>query len=268
MISLELSGPKLSIAFESLALAAEEAGGIERYVDALKLKGELFAETLAAGRAREATLDELRAVCAWMSTVRRRIGQHIEPEGFAALREAIASLLDGATGDTDTRIGAFCAKFPDDRQHRWVRDLAAEILHHTDPERYPLMTRWMWDAQANTGVLREIWHGEEIDNMTIPVPSTYDTFVALREELAQFLAGQGVYRDVIHYVDLLAASVYSRYINEQGGSYLRADFSSEAAPMKHIHRLLGLDGIAEDGRTRLKAANGTAVVIEEIRTGS
>ena len=47
---LELSGPKLSIAFESLALAAEEAGGIERYVDALKLKRDFFAEVLGIGR--------------------------------------------------------------------------------------------------------------------------------------------------------------------------------------------------------------------------
>ena len=264
MISLELSGPKLSIAFESLAVASEEAGGIERYVDALKLKGELFAETLGSGRARDASLEELRALCAWMSTVRRRIGAYIEPEGFPRLREAIARLLEGATEETDARMDAFCATFPDDRQHRWVRDLAAELLHHTEPERYPLMTRWMWDGQANSGVLREIWHGEEIDNMTIPVPSTYGTFVTLREELAQFLASQGVYRDVLHYVDLLAASVYAGYIHEQGGSYLRADFSSPYDAMKHIHRLLGLDGIDENGRTRLKAANGTAVIVGEI----
>jgi hypothetical protein len=125
------------------------------------------------------------------------------------------------------------------------------------------MTRWMWDEGSNTGVLREIWHGEEVDHMTIAVPSRYGTFLALREELAQFLAGNGIYRDVIHFVDLLAASVYAGYINEQGGSYLRADFSNSEGPMVHIRRLLGLDGITEDGRTRLKAANGTAVVIQE-----
>ncbi|HET9580566.1 MAG TPA: hypothetical protein VFP44_22250 [Usitatibacter sp.] len=262
--TLELSGPKLAIAFESLALAAEEAGGIERYVDALKLKSAFFAETLGEGRARDMGFADLRAVCAWMSTVRRRIGAYIEPEGFPALRERIARLLEGPAAETDARIESFCAAFPDDRAHRWVRDLAAELLHHTDPERYPLMTRWVWDERANTGVLREIWHGEQVDNMTIDVPARYDTFIALREELAQFLAGQGVYRDVMQYVDLLAANVYARYIHEQGGSYLRADFSNAEAPMTHVHRLLGLDGIAGDGRTRLKAADGTAVVIEEL----
>lgn len=263
--SLELSGPKLSLALQSLVLGAEESGGVERYLDALKLKSEFFAETLGQGRARSVSIEDFRAVCAWMSTVRRRIGAYVEPEGFARVREAAAALLDGPTETADARVEAFCAAFPDDREHRWVRDLAGELLHHTDPERYPLMTRWVWDERSNTGVLREIWHGEEVDHMTIPVPARYATFLTLREELAQFVAGNGVYRDVIHFVDLLAASVYAGYINEQGGSYLRADFSNTEGPMVHVRRLLGLDGIAENGRTRLKAANGTAVVVEELR---
>jgi hypothetical protein len=201
-----------------------------------------------------------------MSTVRRRIGRYVEPQAFEAVRGRVAALLEGAedTTTTDARIESFCAGFPDDRAHRWVRDLAAELLHHADAERYPMMTRWMWDARSNTGVLREIWHGEEVDHMTIEVPDRYETFLVLREELAQFLASQGVYRDVIHYTDLLAARVYAIYIQEQGGSYLRADFSSAEEPMIHVRRLLGLDGVAENGRTRLKAADGTATVIEDL----
>ena len=262
--SLELSGPKLALAFQQLAAAAEETGGVERYVDALKLKCAFFAETLGEGRARAATFEELRAVFAWMSTVRRRVGTYVEPESFEATRAAVARLLEGArdTATADARIAGFRACFPDDRAHRWVHDLAAEVLHHVDPERYPAMTRWLWDARANTGVLREIWHGAEIDHMTIDVPSTYETFLALRQELAQFLTAQGVFRDVIHYVDLLAAQVYAGYLNEQGGSYLRADFANDPEPMLHVKRLLGLDGVDARGRTRLKAADGTAVRIE------
>ena len=262
---LELSGPKLSLAFESLAAGAEETGGIERYVDALKLKSELFAKTLAEGRARDVSLGDFRALCAWMSTVRRRIGAYVEPAAFERVRRNVAALLEGAhdTTTTDARIDSFCAAFPGDRAHRWVRDLAAEVLHQVDPERYPLMTRWIWDARANTGVVREIWHGEDVDHMAIGVPDTYETYLVLREELAQFLASQGVYRDVMFYTDLLAARVYAIYIQEQGGSYLRADFSTAEEPMMHVRRLLGLDGVAENGRTRLKAADGTAVVLED-----
>jgi hypothetical protein len=129
---LELSGPKLSLAFESLAAGAEETGGIERYVDALKLKSELFAKTLAEGRARDVALADFRALCAWMSTVRRRIGAYVEPAAFERMRRHVAALLEGAhdTSTTDARIDAFCAAFPGDRAHRWVRDLAAELLHH------------------------------------------------------------------------------------------------------------------------------------------
>ena len=67
----------------------------------------------------------------------------------------------------DARIGRFCARFPQDKRHRWVRDLATELLHNADPERIPLMNRWVWDATANTGVIREIWHGDDVDRMTM-----------------------------------------------------------------------------------------------------
>lgn len=263
---LELSGPKLASALATLATLAEDTGGVERYVDALKLKSELFARTLGEGRAASATLADFRAVCAWMSTVRRRIGPYVEPETFETLRLRVAALLEGSqsTATADARIAAFCAAFPGDRAHRWVRDLAAEVLHHVDPERYPLMTRWMWDAHANTGVLREIWHAEDVDNLSIGVPDGYETFVVLREELAQFLAANGIYRDVMFFADLLAARVYAGYIHEQGGTYLRADFANVEEPMLHVRRLLGLDGIAEDGRSRLKAVDGTAVVVEDL----
>ncbi len=33
------------------------------------------------------------------------------------------------------------------------RDIASEILHFTDPERYWLWTRWMWDPKTRTGAL-------------------------------------------------------------------------------------------------------------------
>ncbi len=88
------------------------------------------------------------------------------------------------------------------------------------------MCRWVWDAQTNTGVIREIWHAENVDHVTIEVPDGYGTYLMLREELSQYLTANGVFRDVLHYVDLLTAQVYADYIGEQGGTYLRTDFSS------------------------------------------
>jgi hypothetical protein len=263
--TLELSGPKLSAAFEALALRCEEDGGIERYVAALQLKTRLFGETLGHGDPMALDLRTARALCAHLPTVRRRVGAYLEPSGFDKLRDAAAALLDNRedTSPTDRRVAEFCARFPEGRTHRWVRDLAAELLHNVDPERYPLMTRWVWDARANTGVLREIWHGPEVDNMTIDVPDGYETFLVLREELSQFLTGHGVFRDILYYVDLLTAQLYANYICEQGGTYLRTDFAAPEDPMQHTRRLLGLDGIAPDGRTRVKALDGRAVVVDD-----
>jgi hypothetical protein len=236
-LQLELSGPKLKLALEALVTRAEELGGVEAYVDALRLKSAMFADAVAS-----LDLKKFRALCAHMSTVRRRIGQYAQPHWFGEMSRRIAALFEREV-HTDERIRRFCASFPDDREHRWVRDLAAELLHYADPERYPLMTRWVWDARTNTGVLREIWHGEDVDGMSIDVPDGYDTFVQLRQELSEYLTANGVFRDVLLYVDVLTAQVYAGYIGERGGSYLRADFATPEDPMLHVRRILGLDGI-------------------------
>ena len=257
---LELSGPKLKLALEALVSRAEEHGGVEAYVEALKIKSAMFTDALASGL----DLKAFRTLCAHISTVRRRIGSYASPDGFTGVKQRIEALMRGRedTSTTDARVAQFCAGFPDDRSHRWVRDLAAELLHYADPERYPLMTRWVWDAAANTGVLREIWHAEDVDSIRIEVADGHATFLMLREELAQYLATNGVFRDVLFYVDVLMAQVYAGYIGERGGTYLRADFATPEDPMLHTQRILGLDGIDEKGKTRLKAADGRAEVVQ------
>ncbi len=86
----------------------------------------------------------------------------------------------------------------------------------------------------------------------------------LREELSQFLSDEGFFRDVLQYVDILCAQVYAQYICEQGGSYLRTDFSAPEDPMQHTRRLLGLDGVsAGNGKTRLKSIDGEAFVLDD-----
>ncbi len=267
-VRLELSGPVLTHAFQVLIKGCEPLGGVERYIEVLKLKAGMFHDALADGKVKTLELDTLMGLCTFMATVRRRIGAYLDPTGFAQIKSALADLLDNSrdTTTTDQRWQAFCACFPQDKKHRWVRDLAGEVLHNTDPERYPLMARWVWDAKANTGVVREIWHGDNVDHMTIPVPDNYETYVVLREELSQFLTANGVFRDVMQYVDLLSAQIYADYISAQGGSYLKADFTSEVDPMEHSRRILGLDGVKPGStRTRLKSIDGEAFVLDDVK---
>ncbi|MGE5639019.1 MAG: hypothetical protein ACM30H_02915 [Clostridia bacterium] len=257
---LELSGPKLKLVLETMLNGAEPHGGVEAYVAAVKTKCGLFRDALEAGL----DVRSFRTVCAHMATVRRRIGLHAQDEGFRRVAPLVEDLMKGLedTSTTDDRVAAFCAAFPDDRDHRWVRDLAAELLHFADPERYPLMTRWVWDARTNTGVVRELWHGDDVDHRTLDVPDTYATFLVLREELAQYLASNGVFRDVLHYVDVLLAQVYAGYIGERGGAYLRTDFATAEDPMMHTRRILGLDGISPSGKMKLKATDGKAEMVQ------
>ena len=260
---LDLSADNLRIALQQMIAGSEEHGGVERYIDAVKLKSDMFRQALERIEDGELDVEIFKGLCTFMATVRRRIGPWLAEDKFAQVREALVELFDDV-GSVDVRIDRFCERFPQDKAHRWVRDLATEMLHNRDPERFPLMNRWVWDARANTGVLREIWHADDIDHITIPVTDGYGTFLMLREELSQFLTDNGFFRDILYYADVQCAQVNANYICEQGGSYLRADFSAPEDPMQHTRRLLGLDGVqAGNGKTKLKSIDGEAFVLDE-----
>ncbi len=263
---LELSGPLLTIAFETLVGGADSQGGIEIWIDALKLRSKMFQRAFANENGEQLSLDAFKGLCAIMASVRRRVGPWLEQPDFDKMSAAITELLTDIddTSYTDERLAAFCQRFPQDKKHRWVRDLATEILHGVDPERYPLMNRWVWDTKSNTGVVREVWYGDDVDNMTIRLADGYDTYLVLREELSQFVTENGVFQELIWYVDMLCAQIYAGYICSQGGVYLRADFSAPNDPMQHTRRMLGLDGVhADSGKTRLKAIDGESHVLDQ-----
>jgi hypothetical protein len=253
-IRLELSGPRLTGALARLAAESEASGGIEQYVQALKMKGALFRELLGQDGADAAALEPeaLRILVPFMPTVRRRIGPWLARPAFDALREEVVRLVRALRDNSrvDEQLCEFGGLFCKGERPRWTRDFGAELLHQLSPERFPLMTRWVWDAAANTGVLREIWFGGQEGSERIDVPDSYPVFLTLREELSGFLTGNGVFRDVIYYVDLLCAQVYAEYICAQGGTYLRVDFSAEEDPSQYTRRLLGLDGIKGDAHAR------------------
>lgn len=261
---LDLSGPKLRRAFENLIESADPTGGIERYVTALALKAALFEELLGEAKLPEMEQQDFLDLAAFVTPARRRVSAWLAENAFWEMRGRLMALMDGAEDvqTADQRIASFVASFPRDKAHRWVRDLAAEVLHFTAPGRYPLMTRWIWDQKVSTGSLREIWFADDPDSAKIEVGDDYRAFRALNDELEEFLKEQGVFRDLPFYVDLLLAHVYSAYINDRGGQYLRSEFANPGDPMTHTRRMLGLDAVdTETGRTRLKLIDGSAHVI-------
>lgn len=244
--TLDLSGPVLDEVLKSLIQSCEHAGGMERYVLALQFKASLFQDALREGP-QGMTLPRFLKLAMFMPTVRRKAYPYFQPDTYKTIADALPALVS-SQASIDDRMAEFCGAFPEDRDHRWVRDLGAEILHNHDPERCPLMTRWVWDQETNTGVIREIWFGENIDHMVLDVQNNAETFITLREDLSQFLSAEGVYRDVIWYVDLLCGHVYGRYLAAQGGQFLRTDFGNAGEDLGvHTRRILGLDGVRAKG---------------------
>jgi hypothetical protein len=269
--TLHLSGPKLRASLENLIHAAEMAGGVEQYAAAIRLKSEAFQEQLADAKVATVGLGEFTYLTTLMATVRRRIGRVLDTGGWHQLRDAMTELLRDAhvPGTADARIARFCKSFPEDRDYRFMRDLAGELLHNVYPEHYPLMQRWVWDAKQNTGVLREIWHdetaGDNVDHVVIKVPDTHEAFLVLREELAGFVADNGVFRDVLWYVDLLTAQIYGDYINAQGGAYLKTDFTAGPDLLEQSRRILGLDRINRITSDATKTIDGNGHDIQAVK---
>lgn len=276
---LHLSGTKLRIALERLINASEPLGGIERFAEAVRLKSSVFQDRLADGRAAtlgRASFDEIVPL---MSTVRRRIGPLLDARTWEQTHAAIVALIVNAHDTTiaDSRIASFESAlrpfFPSplagevprrgeggSTSTRFLRDLASDLLHNTLPEHYPLMHRWIWDSKANSGVIRQIWHdpnggGDDVDRIVIDIADGYETHLVLREELSQFLADNGVFRDMLWHVDLLCAQIYGDYISAQGGAYLKADFVSDGDPLEHSRRILGLDRV---GRKKQRIIDSTS----------
>ena len=126
---LDLSGPALKAAMESLVYSCEGGGGVERYVEALKFKATIFQDAFRHGP-EKLRLDQFAKLCMFMPTVRRRVSHYFEAETFPDLRDALIVLFKTEYAP-DAKLEAFCAKFPRDKTHRWVRDLGAE-----DPAQY------------------------------------------------------------------------------------------------------------------------------------
>ena len=85
---LDLSGPILTQAFETLIQGTEAQGGIEYWTDALKLKSRMFQQALGQGHPADLPLETFKGLCAFMASVRRRIGPYLEQPSYDKMVDA------------------------------------------------------------------------------------------------------------------------------------------------------------------------------------
>ena len=234
----------LALKVGELMEAVNEHGGIEAFVEAIETKHQLFARGLTP----EAldTMD-VAAVTTLLETVfpaRRRLRPVVESMDQEALVSAVRELIHGR-GELADRMEAFVEAFPtgeDKKARRAAADFGAELLHFRDPERYPLMTRWVWDVNTVSGSAREFIAGN--DTMSeIPLGSDPGTYEAVRSALAELLTGQGFYRDLHYLVDLVLAWAYADYMRAMSSSMglMKSEFGGDYDPTEPARKLLGID---------------------------
>jgi hypothetical protein len=124
---------------------------LEAIAGELEAKHERFCVLLAPARRGGLGEADLRRLLRSIFSTRRRAGELLGRVAPATLVAWVGDLLDG-TAPVEARLQTFCDRFagaPASLRY----DLAGELLHYTDPERYWLWTRWVWDPDTRTGAL-------------------------------------------------------------------------------------------------------------------
>ena len=108
---LDLSADALRASLNQMITGSEEHGGIERYIDAVKLKSDMFQQALVKVDSGELDIEAFKGLCTFMSTVRRRIGPWLPEDAFTTVRTALAELF-GDEEPVDARIARFLRALP------------------------------------------------------------------------------------------------------------------------------------------------------------
>lgn len=211
---------------------------LERLVGELERKSAGFKARLGPEAIEWVSAEQLREVLASVFCTRRRVSKVL------GLREddlcdAVRELLYGER-PVGARLETFCAAV--DLPPLIAAELASELLHFTDPDRWWLWSRWIWNPDARTGalplVLEEDYDLDEAEG----IGDTYERLgVAMRAldaspEAASFRgAGVGALG-----TDVFLVTVYGVYMTTVLGLKMSQEFNSIVPPLPQLaRRLLG-----------------------------
>ena len=79
---LDLSADLLRRSLQAMVAGSNDHGGIERYIDAVKLKSKMFQQALVNIESGELDIEAFKGLCTFMATVRRRIGPWLNEDSF------------------------------------------------------------------------------------------------------------------------------------------------------------------------------------------
>ena len=174
-------------------------------------KSAWFRDRLSPEALERTSADDYLALLSKVFATRRKRAPVLERHGVENLRAWTAELLYGE-GDVKTRFSRFTERI-EGFDTTLPRDLASELLHFTDPDRYWLWTRWMWDPRTRTGALPLVTYagydlgGEDAGDVYMRVGEAI-AFVHQVGEAAEF---QTLSKSIFG-TDVFLSSVYVVYV--------------------------------------------------------
>jgi len=229
---------------------------VQEFYQELLEKSVLFQETLSKERLPSLTEEELERVFERIFAARRKKRKIIEETGIDRLKKAISDLLYG------DEKGGFFKKKKEERNweekveefakqirgvdRKSARDIAAELLHFTFPDKYILWTSWIWDPQSETGAIvflkEEPPTGGRGRRM---YGETYEQFKQVYEQIAEKLQEFGIKVKGYLFVDIFLAMIYATYVDYMTLSTMHSakGFFPPAGVM--AKRLLGVNAPVE-----------------------
>ncbi|MBI2159194.1 MAG: hypothetical protein HYU25_02165 [Candidatus Rokubacteria bacterium] len=202
-------------------------------------KAERFRAWFGDGRAATLTAADLDAALASVFAARRRRTEILAAHG-AALGGWVAELLEPGRPVVE-RFDGFSRRLT--AAPETVRsDLAGEILHFTEPERYWLWTRWMWDPRVRTGALPLV----TMEEVELEGTSAGDTYARVGQAVAFVhatgnAAGFTRAEDGPFAIDVFLASVYGVYMYTTLRMRMTQEFNQVVPKLPELcRRLLGV----------------------------
>ena len=172
------------------------------------------------------------------------------------MRPNIQVLLYGTAAIQD-RFESFCFGLEGiDGNIRF--DLASELLHFTQPDRYWLWTRWMWDPKTKTGSLPLVI----MDDFTLHRDTIGSTYVRIGEavtfinDVGQAAGFQRIARGLFG-TDVYLACVYGVYLYTVLKMRMTQEFNKVMPQMPELAaRLLGTHRMDFQLHTKSLASSG------------
>ncbi len=229
----------------------------EFYQDLLE-KSLFFQEKLSKDKLPSLTEEDLEKILERIFASRRKRKKIIEETGADKLKEAISDLLYGdekggflgigkkkQSRSWEEKVNEF-ADLIRGVDRKAAKDIAAEILHFTFPDRYILWTSWVWDPETETGAIvflkEEPPTGGRGRRM---YGETYDQFKKVYEQIAEKLSEFGIKVKGYLFVDIFLAMIYATYVDYMTLSTMHSakGFFPPASVM--ARRLLGVHAPVE-----------------------